>query len=447
MMLGDKKSKGISKPNTSDKQTANKKKGSGPRGSQAGPGEGGSSSGKDKQVKKQHQSVNPSSGLASLGGKTGIGPQFVIGNEHYDASAKTLCEVGVVCFEMDPTGEFFGPGKFDEHEFFRTIVQDAGEIKSMEYVLGGFAALNFPTSFHHPSVRNLREYIFSRAMSLKLFDENKYVAMGFDRVLFRLDSQSPGNEKPHRDISQLQTDGDVFGGWTNLTQHSQYFRCAPATHTDPIVGTGFAKLPDADVAHYTELMQTVEIKAGHTLLFNQKVVHEILSKKSKHTQVRLFNCIYTSSSDADVLHGKAYLDDVFKEQSTPKLPSNQECRTFPGCYTNYPANYKTLSEYAKKVYIDAINIPQKGKITDKTTKEVSYVDVTRPGRMQLVKGKMRFQPYFPSLKAIGKECVPYDQAHMDLFSLKKEHWALTIGYGAVRQRHTVGPVPDVIEID
>jgi len=48
--------------------------------------------------------------------------------------------------------------------------------------------------------------------------------------------------------------------------------------------------------------------------------------------------------------------------------------------------------------------------------------------MQLVKAVMQFRPYFSSLKEIGKECAPYDQAHMELFSLKKEHWSLTIGH-------------------
>jgi len=106
---------------------------------------------------------------------------------------------------------------------------------------------------------------------------------------------------------------------------------------------------------------------------------------------------------------------------------------------------KLLGTVCKYVYV--YTCTQKGKITDPLTKEVSYVPVIRPGRMQLVKGKITFQPQFPSLKAIGKECEPYDQAHMDLFSLKKEHWSLTIGHGDVRQRHTVRPVPEVIEID
>jgi len=307
--------------------------------------------------------------VASLGSKTGIRPQFVVENEVYDASAQTLREIGFVCFELDPTGTFFGPGKLDAHQFFRTIVHDAGEIKSLEHVVGGFAACNFPTSFHHPIVRELREFNFSRAMGLKLFDGNKYVAIGFDRVLYRLKWQSPSKEKPHRDISPLETDGDVFGGWTNLNQYSQYFRCAPATHTDPNTGAGFAKLPDADVAHYKELMQTVEIKAGHALMFNPKLVHEILSNfgKSENTQVCLFNRFYTSSSDAEVLHGKEYLDGVFKEQSVPKLPSGQECRSFPTCFSNYPKQYEKLSNYANKVYIDAVNFKQNGKITDPLT--------------------------------------------------------------------------------
>jgi len=65
MVLGDKKAKGITKPSTSDKGTANKKKRAGPGGALAGPGGVGSSSGKDKQVSKPDKSVNGAGGAAA----------------------------------------------------------------------------------------------------------------------------------------------------------------------------------------------------------------------------------------------------------------------------------------------------------------------------------------------------------------------------------------------
>jgi len=87
MVAGDKKPKGITKPSPSDKGTANKKKGS-PLPTRGGGG--GSSSGKDKQASNAHTFVSaaggaaagpvrgPSADVASLGGQSGIGPQFVV---------------------------------------------------------------------------------------------------------------------------------------------------------------------------------------------------------------------------------------------------------------------------------------------------------------------------------------------------------------------------------
>jgi len=119
----------------------------------------------------------------------------------YDASSKTLDDLGIVCYALDPGNLCFGPDKFNAQEEFDTIVQDAVELKSFTRTLGGFAAINYPTFFHHPKVRVWRKQIFARALQLQLFDPNMYVAMGFDRMMYRLPTQAPSAENMHRDIS------------------------------------------------------------------------------------------------------------------------------------------------------------------------------------------------------------------------------------------------------
>jgi len=382
-----------------------------------------------------------------LGSKTGLGPQFAVGNVSYDANAKTLQDLGIVCYELDPGNVCFGPDKFDAQHEFDTIVHDAVELKSFHHVLGGFAAINYPTFFHHPKVRVWREQIFARALQLELFDPNMYVAMGFDRMLFRLPSQAPGAESMHRDISPLDTKGDIYGGWFNMTTESQFIRCAPGTHNDDPKGggAGFAKITDdAEKLRYKGLMQTIEIKPLHVMMFNQKLVHEILAKKSKHTQIRLFMNFYTTDSKLDVLHGSTVLTDVFDRQSVPLLPSAQTCRSFPACYSNYPRNYDSLTKHCKETFHDAVNHDVVAHYTDPVTKQPAQTTVVRPGRMQKTNnGKEKFVAEFPSLHEMSAMLPPYTPLERQAYFPNHTHWLYTIGQGNNRASHNVYPTIDI----
>jgi hypothetical protein len=379
-----------------------------------------------------------------LGSRTGQGPQFDINGVTYDASAKTLRDLGIVCYDIDPQKVYFGASTFDAQREFDSIVRDAVELKYFEHVLGGFAAINYATFFHHEKVRLWREQIFSRALQLELFDPNLYVAMGFDRMLYRLPSQQPSAECMHRDISPLKTDGDVYGGWFNMTTESQFIRCAPGTHTDDPKGdeVGFAALKDpADKLHYKELMQTIEIKPLHVMMFNQKLVHEILAKKSKHVQIRLFMCLYTSRSRPEVLHGNQYLEDVFEQQSVPLLPSGQKCASFPSVYANYPRNYKTLNDYCAKTFNPPVLHTVVANYTDPVTKLPLQTNVVRPGRMVTdSKGNTKFHAQFPSLKELGNMLPAYGSVEKNAYYPSKTHSLFTVHDTTQRHPHTVNPV-------
>lgn len=379
-----------------------------------------------------------------LGSKTGLGPQFVVNSVQYDASSKTLNDLGIVCYELDPGNLCFGPDKFDAQKEFDTIVQDAVELKSFKHVLGGFAAINYPTFFHHSKVRVWREQIFARALQLQLFDPNMYVAMGFDRMMYRLPSQAPSAECMHRDISPFETEGNVYGGWFNMTTESQFIRCAPCTHNDDPRGggAGFATLTDAaEKERYKGLMQTIEIKPLHVMMFNQKLVHEILAKKSKNIQIRLFMNFYTSPSNLHVLHGKEYLDDVFDRQCVPLLPSGQSCRSFPSCYSNFPRNFDNLTKYCKETFHADVNHEIVANYNDPVTKLPAQTTVVRPGRIRKTDdGKEKFVGEMPSLFELGQMLPAYDDVEKAAYHLNKTHWLTTIGQGQQRRQHTVDPV-------
>ena len=379
-----------------------------------------------------------------LGSKTGRGPQFAVNGVMYDASAKTLRDLGIVCYEVDPHKVYFGASTFDAQKEFDSIVRDAPELKSFEYVLGGFAAINYATFFHHEKVRLWREQIFARALQLELFDPNLNVAMGFDRMLYRLPWQAPSAESMHRDISPLETAGDVYGGWFNMTTESQFIRCAPATHTDDPKGdnAGFAAIKDpADKLHYKELMQTIEIKPLHMMMFNQKLVHEILAKKSIYVQIRLFMNFYTSRSDHEVLHGAARLEDVFERQSVPLLPSAQVCKSFPACFSNYPRNYNNLTGYCRRTLNPGVYHTVVANCTDPVTKLPVQVSVVRPGRVETdAKGDKKFKCEFPSLHELDAMRSPYTAVEKEAYYPRKTHTLFTVADTTQRHLHTVNPV-------
>jgi len=138
-------------------------------------------------------------------------------------------------------------------------------------------------------------------------------------------------------------------------------------------------------------MQTIEIKPLHVMMFNQKLVHEILAKKSKNIQIRLFMNFYTSSSNLHVFHGNEYLDDVFERQSVPKLPSGQTCASIPKCYYNFERNFDTCTKHAEETFHKDVNHDIVANHTDPVTKQRMQTTVVRPGRIEKSRnGKEKF---------------------------------------------------------
>ena len=177
------------------------------------------------------------------------------------------------------------------------------------------------------------------------------------------------------------------------------------------------------------------------MMFNQKLVHEILAKKSIYVQIRLFMNFYTSRSNHEVLHGAARLADVFQRQSVPLLPSGQVCRSFPSCYSNFPRNFDNLTDYCNKTFDPRVCHSVVAKYTDPATKLPAQVSVVRPGRYETdAKGKKTFKCEFPSLQELNAMRPPYTADEKEAYYLRKTHKLFTVEDTTQRHPHTVNPV-------
>lgn len=172
------------------------------------------------------------------------------------------------------------------------------------YVLGGFAALGNPASFHNELVRNLR--LRAREQLLPLFREivNRYgnpelrnntkLEVLFDRMLYRMVSQTPVPESWHRDVmpkDKIKERDEIFGGWINLDTQEQYFSCIPGSHLRVILselGSGFATIPEENVKIIGKHRHKFCVPPGHIVLFPQYILHEVVNQKASHNMMRLF---------------------------------------------------------------------------------------------------------------------------------------------------------------
>ena len=198
------------------------------------------------------------------------------------------------------------------------------------YVLGGFSALGNPSSFHNLLVRKLRQWSMSSVVSKvwtpyirNHYDSTWKVEQVIDRMLYRPVGASVSKESWHRDEAINAPEGieqEMFGGWINLDQTSQYFNCVLGTHTTVPGQNGFSKIKDdTQIQHYENNCVSVEIPPGHIIVFFEHIVHEIVSKKHASPMYRLF-VGWRLSTDTNPLFpsdipSKLYSQDVMKLKS------------------------------------------------------------------------------------------------------------------------------------
>ena len=211
------------------------------------------------------------------------------------------------------------------------------------YVLGKFAALGNPASFHSLWVRRLRlkayrvvrERILLPLIKSRLAHRfaNGFTEMLCDRLMHRLPGQAPEAESFHRDVipSEFIDESDeIFGGWINLDSTDQKFSAVRGSHLGVSLHSlrpGFARVPSEQIP----LVKPYATKSngpfgpilcppGHMIVFPQYIVHQVMGIPAPHIMKRLFTG-WRMCTTPDTLHpGKI---PRLQAQAIMPLPSNQ----------------------------------------------------------------------------------------------------------------------------
>lgn len=232
--------------------------------------------------------------------------------------------------------------QFPEYERNSNSADKTMDGNPITYVLGGFGAFGNPASFHNLTARHLRQDIYKACIGLfrelidiynkSHFKDSHYtynLEALMDRFMFRLKGTSPTSESWHRDVakdSYLLEDDEIYGGWINLDNESQYLSFIPGSHLNVRLKglkEGFAKIRKEDIHLFKKYKQLIEIKPGHCVIFPQYILHEVVGKKQSYDMMRLF-IGWRITESLESIHTNSYLETVLQKQGSPLLPSGQK---------------------------------------------------------------------------------------------------------------------------
>ena len=211
------------------------------------------------------------------------------------------------------------------------------------YVLGKFAALGNPASFHSLWVRRLRLKAYQKVRDRILLPlmQSRFAhrfGTGFtemlcDRLMHRLPGQAPEAESFHRDVIPaefIDENDEIFGGWINLDSTNQQFSAVRGSHLGVSLHqlrAGFARVP----AEQIPLVKPYATKRpgpfgpivcppGHMIMFPQYIVHQVMGIPAQHIMKRLFTG-WRMCTTPNTLHP----DKIprLQAQAIMPLPSNQ----------------------------------------------------------------------------------------------------------------------------
>jgi len=263
-----------------------------------------------------------------------------------------------------------------------------------KYVMGGFGAFGNPSSFHHEEVRKLRLSVFKYMHPLfeKTF-KGQYLEGIVDRFAKREPGTSVSPESWHRDISNVKkkkTHGEpgdiIYGGWVNLDEtNTQYFTCVPSTHTEEVIGSGFAKITKADIPDYNSKKEKISVPPNHLIIFNEKLVHAVTPSKIKIDTYRLFMKYRITRNPICPLFDPAEISKIIDEQGVFPLSLEQT----PPMYSKiHMVNWrKRVEEFSLNFHPQFLE--QKKLKTE--TETTSYVKRIMPSLKQA--GLDLFSPY------------------------------------------------------
>jgi hypothetical protein len=237
--------------------------------------------------------------------------------------------------------------------------------------LGGFGALASPSTFHIRKVQDLRwkAYLaFYDNIFSKLKEEDGYqMEVIIDRLMVRPPYRKPTAEAWHRDEAKGAAHGDViYGGWVNLDDTDQYFSCHPGSSTSSNNG-GFRPATATEKEHARLGKKIVPVPPGHLLIFNETMVHEVMSKYRDQTSVRLFVGFRVSRVDSGplCLHDRM-IKDPPKEISKHGQDVDLATKLTTGAIIplksgQLPAMYPKLTWSNKSIYRELTDKSKSGK--------------------------------------------------------------------------------------
>jgi hypothetical protein len=211
---------------------------------------------------------------------------------------------------------------------FREFRDSTGEGDNVDRSpLGGFGVYNNPSSFHCRTVRDIRNEVYNELSPtidfLKEFDTQKKEFV-IDRLMIRPAGSSTSPEMWHRDESPGALGGDtVFGGWLNLDNSQQLFSCVPGTHRSVDVenASGFGLIRKKELINeYNQKRTKVSIPPGHILIFNENIIHEVVSSTRRSKSYRLFTSWRLTYSETPIVEG---LDEMLERQAAITVKSGQ----------------------------------------------------------------------------------------------------------------------------
>ena len=219
-------------------------------------------------------------------------------------------------------------------------------------VLGKFQALGDPFSMWHPSLLSIRKAIHEQMVPflrshVKIASETKNlylevpkVCSVMDRLMVRPHGVKIDGEAWHRDVGRcdhLPKGGsalEFFGGFTNLSDEPQRFRCVPFSHQSDdgklidvrTISSGFARIPPEKHSECEERADDVVVKPGEHIIFHQHIIHTIIKNTNLKPMYRMFHGFIISDSpqfSEYIFGGEPGLKRLSMHQAVPQLPSGQ----------------------------------------------------------------------------------------------------------------------------
>ena len=268
-----------------------------------------------------------------------LSDQFItyVGNRDITDPIERLIKVGATTIPIIPEAKLKKVRK-TFRKTCRKFPEYKRPSKNTVYVLGGFAALGNPASFHNPFVRSMREEarqilvqkLFKPLLHMNPDDKLKLrlkLEVLIDRMMWRHQGQQPSAETWHRDEANknLVAPNDLIcGGWINFDSENQYCSFIPGSHLgiDPKTLSGGFANPVQDLesklskynkelkkkksekikakikevkAKIKEVLNIFKLKKyritippGHAVIFPQYILHEVVNTLADHDMFRLF---------------------------------------------------------------------------------------------------------------------------------------------------------------